>query len=97
MTHRFKLHTIPYTLDNLLHNAPVISVRLVVTKTHEPPRVVLWVPVTLDDSLVPLYARLLDAKVTFTWLVKLTDSAISDITTHASHSASVTTMVSKKS
>jgi hypothetical protein len=63
--YRLKFHSIPYTLDDLLHDAPVISIRLVITKTHEPPRVVFWVPITLDDPFIPLYTRLFDTRVTF--------------------------------
>ena len=59
-TYRFQLDAIFDTLDDLLHYTPVIAVRLVIAEPHEPPRIVIHIPIALDDPFIPLYARLFD-------------------------------------
>lgn len=60
-TYNVTLNAISDTFDDVLDDALVIAVGLVITEAHHPPAFLFRVPVHFDDALVKLFAARLHA------------------------------------
>ena len=49
-------NTLRNALDDILHDAPMVSVRFIITKPHHSPMRIYSVPVYLNDTIINLFA-----------------------------------------